>query len=287
MHSFRSFIYKISTVCLVMVCSALPAFSEPSQKILLASHKKAQCTIILPSNASETQVFAVSELARYLKQISDADFPVLHLQSLRAGAILIEINPQQENEAYSIKIQDQHIILTGGSDRAILYAVYDFLHRLGCVWAAPGFSLYNGLAEYIPDRTELFYESTQTVEEHPQLKFRKLDVEEGRSHDEENLKQLIDWMPKLRFNTLMVPLNYGGWGKVQWDHWRAALTPELKKRGIMIEVGGHGYQNFLNASMEDSSLFKKHPDWFGKDKNCRPTPDEYIVFNTSNPEAVQ
>jgi hypothetical protein len=38
--------------------------------------------------------------------------------------------------------------------------------------------------------------------------------------------------------------------------------------------------------MEDSTLFQKHPDWFGKDKNCQPTPDEYSVFNTANPEAV-
>jgi hypothetical protein len=199
----------------------------------------------------------------------------------------MEIDPRQEREAYSIKTKDRQIVLTGGSGRAVLYAVYDFLHRLGCVWAAPGFGFYEGLSEYVPHRAELFYEAGQTVEEHPRLKFRKLDVEEGRSHNTENLKQIIDWMPKLRFNILMVPLNYGGWGKVQWDSWREALIPELKKRDLMIEVGGHGYQNFLNAGMEDSTLFKKHPDWFGKNKNYEPTPNEYDVFNTSSPEAVQ
>jgi hypothetical protein len=39
--------------------------------------------------------------------------------------------------------------------------------------------------------------------------------------------------------------------------------------------------------MDDSSLFKQHPDWFGKDKNCNPNSSEYLVFNTSNHDAVQ
>ncbi len=55
----------------------------------------------------------------------------------------------------------------------------------------------------------------------------------------------------------------------------------------MIEVGGHGYQNFLNAGMEDSTLFYEHAGWFGKDKKCKPDPSEYLVFNTSDKDAVK
>jgi hypothetical protein len=50
----------------------------------------------------------------------------------------------------------------------------------------------------------------------------------------------------------VVPLNYGGQGRVKWDNWRVALTPELQRRGIWIEVGGHGYENYLNAQMSFS-----------------------------------
>src|SRR6201999_2801568 len=121
----------------------------------------------------------------------------------------------------------------------------------GCIWKAPQFDFYNGQAEYIPNRDNLAYDVTVPVHEQPALKYRKIDVEEGRSHTIENLKQLIDWMPKMRFNVLQVPLNYQGAGRVQWDHWREALTPELKKRGILIEVGGHGYQNFISARMDN------------------------------------
>jgi hypothetical protein len=112
-------------------------------------------------------------------------------------------------------------------------------------------------------------------------------VEEGRSHTSANLLKLVDWMAKAGFNTLQVPLNYGGAGRVEWDRWRTLLTPALKKRGLMIEVGGHGYQNFLNAGMEDSTLFIRHPSWFGKDKNCDPSREEYEVFNTSDSGAVR
>ena len=47
--------------------------------------------------------------------------------------------------------------------------------------------------------------------------------------------------------TLVIPTDYQGHGRVKWDNWRDALTPELQKRGILIEVGGHGYQNFLKG----------------------------------------
>ena len=57
----------------------------------------------------------------------------------------------------------------------------------------------------------------------------------------ENLRQMVEWMPKVGYNILVCPLDYGGNGRVRWDQWRAELTPELKKRGIMIEVGGIGY----------------------------------------------
>jgi hypothetical protein len=93
-------------------------------------------------------------------------------------------------------------------------------------------------------------------------------------------------MPKARFNTLSVPMDYGGTGRVRWDKWRAELSPELARRGIDIEVGGHGYQNFLNASMQDGRLFAEHADWFGRDSTCQPSRAAENVFNTSNAEAA-
>lgn len=268
---------------LLIVVSA--ANSNASAPILLAKNNRAQVIISLPVKPSAVQQFAGAELARYLKQISGAVFSI---QSLSAGrAIVLKRDSKKQPEDYRISVQGKSIILSAGSDRAILYAVYDLLSRLGCRWIAPGFAFYNGTAEYIPHRLVLSYNNLNPVNRHPAFAYRKLDVEEGRTHTIENLKQMIGWMPKLRFNTLMVPLDYQGSGRVQWDKWRKELTPELKKRGLLIEVGGHGYQNYMNAGMENGSLFKQHPDWFGKDKDCKPSPAEYLVFNTSNRDAMQ
>ena len=53
-----------------------------------------------------------------------------------------------------------------------------------------------------------------------------------------------------------------------------------------IEVGGHGYQNFLNADMEGGKLFDQHPEWFGADAQGTRHKEKNRVFCSSNPQAV-
>ncbi|MBS1563923.1 MAG: hypothetical protein JST39_06015, partial [Bacteroidetes bacterium] len=259
---------------------------EYRQQVTLAENGKAMAGIRIAAAASATEQFAARELSVYLAKISGAAFPV-HASGAAAGNITLAVDTQLPEEDYSISIRDKGIFLSGGSGRAVLYAAYDLLHRLGCVWLAPSFSYYEGRAEYIPRRRTLRYGTDGTVYEHPRMAFRKLDIEEGRTHTIENLQQMIDWMPKVRLNVLMAPLNYQGAGRVRWDNWREALVPGLKKRGLLIEVGGHGYQNFINARIEGNSLFIQHPEWFGKNKNSLPDSSEYIVFNTAHPDAVR
>ena len=280
-------IYKKALPLLLFGFLHLNAFARREGRILLAKNSHAQLAISLTSPSTETLNFAVAELSRYLQRISGAAFSIKQPQNNSKPAILLKDDKSLLKEDYQIVVDGNKIILSGGSGRAVLYAVYDFLQRLGCVWIAPQLDFYNGSSEFIPRKPVLFYNNSNPVKEHPRFRYRKIDVEEGLSHNAENLKQIIAWMPKARFNILMVPLNYGGGGRVEWDNWRKQLTPELKKRGLMIEVGGHGYQNFLNAGMEDSAVFYRHPEWFGKDKNCDPSTAEYRVFNTSDKDAVQ
>lgn len=144
---------------------------------------------------------------------------------------------------------------------------------------APDYDFYQGATQCVPCASAT--SPTTAV-----FKYRKLYVEEGHSHNVENLKQMIDWMPKVGYNILVVPTNYQGAGRVKWDNWRDALTSELKKRGILIEVGGHGYQNFLNATMENGKLFQQHADWFGANKQGMRQDAKGWAFCTSNAAAV-
>jgi predicted alpha-1,2-mannosidase len=261
--------------------------SAAAKRVLLAKNGISYLSVSIPANAGTTEQYAASELTRYLHEITGATFKIIHGLKGSGPFIILNINEQLPDEDYSILTRHRDISLSAGSRRALLYAVYDFLQRLGCCWLAPQFSFYKGQSEWLPKKRILYYNPAGDVNEHPTFSIRKVDIEEGRSHTIENLKQLIAWMPKVRLNTFMVPLNYQGAGKVQWDKWREVLTPELKKRDLLIEVGGHGYQNFLNAKMEDSTLFMHHREWFGKNKKGERDAALNIVFNTANQEAVQ
>lgn len=224
--------------------AGLGAFDPAPVKIPVARDGKALISVCIPAQPSITEQFAAQELLNYLDKISGAHF-ISHSGAPDGPSIIVQQDKQLSEEAYTIAVTGHDILLKGGSARAELFAVYDLLRRMGCAWIAPDFSFYDGASEYIPHASLLNYEAPAVVREQPQFAYRKLDIEEGRSHTIANMKQMIDWMPKVRLNSFMVPLNYQGNGKVMWDNWRDSLTPELQKRGLIIEVGGHGYQNFL------------------------------------------
>lgn len=271
---------------------AIGAFDHPETAeaaptdFVFAGNGKALATIVIPQDASVTHQFAATELGRYLQKMSGAVFAVGKTSVQATSRIIIRLNKGLSTEDYSIALQKKDLVLEAGSDRATLYAVYDLLHRMGCIWLAPAFDFYKGQEEYVPYTATLRYSAAVPVNEHPQFSYRKLDVEEGQSHTIENLRQLIEWMPKVRLNVFMTPLDYQGNGRVKWDNWRKDLVPELKKRGIMIEVGGHGYQNFINAQMEGGELFRNHPEWFGKNAKGQPDSSQYLVFNTADRQAT-
>ena len=269
---------------MLLVICCLFFENAKAQKIVIAKARKAQLGIVVATKSSSIQNFAAEELAKYLKQITGAKFTISQQQSL--PAIKFILKQGKNEEAYSIAVQNQSILLIGNSDQAILSAVYGFLERLGCIWIAPDFEMYNGKAEVIPTTENLIY-SGQQITTAPSFSYRTIDVDGGRTHNVENLKKMIDWMPKARYNTLRVPVNLNGNGRVSWDNWRDGLVPELKKRGLILELGGHGFQNFINAKMENGMLFKQHPEWFGKDSTCNYVASDRLVFNTENPMAVQ
>lgn len=252
----------------------------------LARDGIARYAIRISPAASETERLAAAELAKYLRAISGARFPVSAFE--RTGrAILIRVAPRADftGDAYSIAVRGDTVLLSGATARASLYSVYDFLERLGCRWLAPQLLFYGGSGEQVPSRRTLTY-GDGDVKERPRFAIRKLDVAEGLSHDSASLSQIVEWMPKVRFNTLQLPSNFGGSGRVTWDAWRGAQTPELARRGLTIEVGGHGYQNFISAAMEGGRLFETNPDWFGNGKDCKPSRARDVAFNTTDPDAV-
>ena len=145
----------IFTIILLFLSMLLPTSLVATGKIILTESGKAKLIISLPANPTIAQQFAASELAKYLHKISGAIFQIKAFEKI--PAILLEVKKGKPEEAYSISIKNNNIILSGNSDRAVLYAVYHFLERIGCVWLAPDFSMYNGRNEIVPSNPDLAF----------------------------------------------------------------------------------------------------------------------------------
>lgn len=245
--------------------------------------------IVTAPNPSPADAFAASELASYLEQISGTSYaitssPSTHHPDLLIGARMAGTTLPADlgEDGFVLKTNGQHIIIAGKSDRGTLYGVYAFLERLGCRWFAPNFNFYGSAkGEFVPHRSSIAVDTLNIIER-PAFQWRKLYIEEGQSHAAENLLKLVDWMAKARMNVLDCPNNYQGAGRTKWDNWRDTLIPELRKRGLLIEVGGHGYQNYL----PQEQYFSQHPEWFGLRNGVRSNATQ-DVFATSNPDAVR
>ncbi|MBP6964506.1 MAG: DUF4838 domain-containing protein, partial [Armatimonadetes bacterium] len=287
-------------VLLLAAAGILIMCRADAAKITIADDGRSDYSIVVPSKPSPTEEFAAGELSRYLERMSGAQIPIVKRssrlpdravivgaqESLPEAAMLIADN-SEESDGFAIALERGHLYIVGAWDRAALNGVYEFLRLLGCRWLAPRFDHYKGTAEIVPRKPTIVYEAEEDyLREASSFPIRKLYVEEGHSHNAENLVQLIEWMPKARYNTLVVPTDYQGGGRVMWDNWREELTPELQRRGIIIEVGGHGYQNFLNAEMEGGTLFEEHPEWFGMNERGERVKSRGRVICTSNPDAV-
>lgn len=258
-------------------------------------------------NNTEIPEFAASELQSYLKKISGANIPVVegkiaegaadfkHFSSFIAlvtgekaeklanqdkveiPRVWLASSAEQladvKEDSFTIQTEDNQMILSGMNDRGTLYACYHLLKEIGVQFLAPNYDFYENNAEIIPDLKTVQVKALDTLEE-PDMKLRRKYIEEGWSVNPQNVKELIDWMAKNRLNILNSTYDYVGAGNMKWDDLRESAIPELRKRGIAAEVGGHGFESFLPKEKFQA----KHPDWFT---------DDNVVFDVANDDAVQ
>jgi hypothetical protein len=270
---------------------ALLSSRSAAETVTIIENGKTDWIITIPPSQGPTERFAAEELSSYLKLMTGVEVPIIP-GATQGSAFAIARGGDREN-GITIKLVQSpktkgHVLqLTGWDGNLMLAAVYQFLDEQGCRFLSPALDHYRGAADFVPHKDSIVFDASQNRLAAPKLKFRKIYVEEGHSHTPENLVQIVEWMPKAGYNTLVVPTNYQGHNRVKWDNFRAKVTPECQKRGITIEVGGHGYQNFLSADMDDGKLFTQHPEWFAVDATGKRQKAENWVFNTSNADAVK
>ena len=220
---------------------------------------------MIGENSKLPERFAASELQKYLQRITGGQFPVRKAREKRKStsnrkklpSIIIGHLPasrsskKSEDDNFSITRVREGLVISGNSPRATLFGVYWLIRQLGVSFLAPEFDYYQRLGgvEFISVNRSLKVPETCFGTQKPAFAWRPKDIGEGTSHSESNILPLIDWMAKMGHNILRCPAHGRGTHsnphRTSWDKWRDLVTPELKKRGILIQVGQHGYQNYL------------------------------------------
>ncbi|MDQ6422164.1 DUF4838 domain-containing protein [Paenibacillus sp. LHD-117] len=286
------------------------AAAAAGEGLTLVSNRQSESAVIWWSKASESEAaaFAAEEIQSYVMQITRTEIPVYegsvtskgvallnHMDSAllivsgeEADALVSGNGPidipaewlasanaslaDAADDSFAAETQQNRMVLAGVNERGTLYSAYELLESAGVEFFAPAFDYYEGNAEYVPSSGTLTVPDMNGLSE-PSFEFRRKYVEEGWSHTAENLPQLIDWMAKNKLNTLVVPYDYIAQGNTRWDDWREELIDDLEKRGMIVEVGGHGFESFLTREKYGAA----HPEWFVSG---------YNVFNIANEEAV-
>ena len=219
---------RIMIKCLLFATAVISTSAVRGAQFYIASCGRASASIVVNSDAPATK-FAASELARYVKAMSGADIQVV--VGRKTGGARVELDDRLKgaaSEEFFIEVKGSALTLSGGSPRAVLYAVYELLEHLGCGFWSP-------INESVPSRRDLYVDSAWKVSAKPAFAWRQVHSQYGY-----NMK----WKPKMRINgrmwTSATPENLGGWEAMDMGQ----------------SLGG------LNAGEAGKRLFAEHPDWF-------------------------
>lgn len=230
------------------------------------------------SPESPPVAFAAHELRRYVERMSDASLAsgegshaaprvVLGLRADLAEAERAELPPEATgHDGYAIRVADEggdpRIVVGGDTPRAVVYAVYDILERLGCRWFHPPLDARD--PELVPRSPDLTLPAGAWAVASP-MRFRTLHWFEWRTGGRgawridatpAELGVEIDWAMKSRYDTFESSA-----AELSPDHplYRALVT-EARRRGMRIRAPGHNFDLFFP---DDDAAFAAHPEWFG------------------------
>ncbi|MCX4790507.1 MULTISPECIES: DUF4838 domain-containing protein [unclassified Streptomyces] len=241
----------------------------PEAAFRLVHNGRGKATVLWWGGA--TARFAASELADYVERMSGSRLQVLRArpeqpQTATSGVLVLPGSRRQATtvppvwlskadtllrdqvaDSYLVSATPHGVLLSGVGDRGVVYATYALLEQFGVGFFAPQFSYYQGAAETVPQTVDITVRA-QTSLVTPPWPVRRKAIEEGWSISQSSLTALIDWMGKQRLNVLVFPYDYYGAGVTRYEDFAAGMAPELAKRGIIVEVGGHGYDAFLRRA---------------------------------------
>jgi hypothetical protein len=257
---------------------ALPTADAANER----GNQRPAISIVTPRGSGIVVQFAAQDLARYLSQIEGdpvaLDIPgaahhiyLGEVPAAVAAAEAAQISTEAASlaeDGFLIRSVGPDIVILGKGSRGILYGCYAFLESQGVRWFAPGKQY-----EIVP-RHGVNWNARLRIDESPVFPKRIL------FYWPNNFSSLTDWIDfcaKVRLNCFMFHYT---WPSREWYlALRPHLLPELEKRGMEIETGGHFLSTFLPRT-----LFPKHSEWFRLNEQGKRTND--FNLNPYNQEAL-
>jgi hypothetical protein len=268
--------------------------------ITIIDKRRSNWSIVSPTGQSPAVGWAVSELRRYLQEMTGCELEVSDTPTPDACELVVSLRaslsaadrallppPAEGYDGYAIVARataggaPPRIIIAGDNGRGAAYGVYDLLERFGCRWFYPTSDPAD--QEVVPRCDSLSLEPGAWTIASP-LRFR---ICNGSAwyfcmNTAEAVRQ-TDWGFKCRYNMMgwqgdtKTPLlkQYEGLGA-------NGLLDELAKREMTI----HGPAHCFNLLLDTDTYMPDHPEWFGM-RDGKRVPQAYggAQFCWSNADA--
>jgi hypothetical protein len=139
----------MNRILFAVLCLAAAACAPAQELTLAARSQPAACTIVRPTSASPSQVYAAEELQRFTEQMTGVRLPIATDEApLPARAVLLGNTRYTAellgapadvgalgDDGFRLVRRGDRLLVLGGPMRGTLYGVYELLERFGgCRW---------------------------------------------------------------------------------------------------------------------------------------------------------
>ena len=240
----------------------------------------AEIRIVFTPSAGNVEHFAAEELRSGIARMTGVAVPVSTGKTDGGVSIELETLNGKDTElrfdGFRITVSENRIHIAANLPRGVLNGVYELLEFWGCRW------FFYQEQPVFPHREHLSMPESRTV--NPDLELRGVCIFPVNAEHREDLRRIIGWLGWNRFNLLMTSVcrtkkRDNGW-EVEWRQVEGELLPELRKRGMILNISEHSGRYFFPVS-----YFREHPEWFAMNGEGKRFATGQICY--SNEGAVQ
>ena len=232
-------------------------FSEKGPLLLAERGRRSAYSVVIPANPSPCLRHAAEEFTNYVAKLTGVELPVVEGKPPEdAHAVFIRSKGLKDVDVFRFRTEGRAFVIEGESDRAALFAVYDFLeNQCGCEWL----TAYD---EIVPERTSLEVAEAFALERKPQFVNRECGWTEVYKNP--------DFAAKLKL-----------------DGFRLARVYGEKQGGKPPTFDSElGICHTVMTILPPEKHFKDHPEWYAEVDGVRKG-EGRVQLCLTNPEVQQ